>query len=137
MGPPDRACLIPSNQMFNPSRHVSPQGIESLAATTAESIGLELPPANFFEIASRYLNCEINISKNEIKVKAFKKYLRWTKFIARVEAEGRSSLSHYNHAVSSLFRTLSVSSVHFLCKRDTAFAAPVEVDAAPLASSNL
>ncbi|KAI9075358.1 hypothetical protein K1719_042670 [Acacia pycnantha] len=50
MGPPDRACPILSNQMFNPSRHVSPQGIESLAARIGASIGLELPPVNFFEI---------------------------------------------------------------------------------------
>ncbi|XVE91490.1 hypothetical protein REPUB_Repub01dG0014700 [Reevesia pubescens] len=41
--------------MFRPSHAVSAQKLESLAATVAQCIGLNLPPVNFYEIASRYL----------------------------------------------------------------------------------
>ncbi|KAI4314160.1 hypothetical protein L6164_027095 [Bauhinia variegata] len=55
MGPPSRACPISSSFMFRPSKAVSLQKLESLAASIAQSIGLELPPVNFYEIALRYL----------------------------------------------------------------------------------
>ncbi|XP_028803131.1 TATA box-binding protein-associated factor RNA polymerase I subunit B-like [Neltuma alba] len=55
MGPSNSSCPIDFNQMFKPSRDVLPQKIETLAATIADFIGLEMPPVNFFEIASRYI----------------------------------------------------------------------------------
>ncbi|XWS23190.1 hypothetical protein CRYUN_Cryun29cG0099900 [Craigia yunnanensis] len=39
--------------MFRPSHAVPAQKLESLAATIAQCIGLNLPPVNFYEIASR------------------------------------------------------------------------------------
>ncbi|GLU17078.1 hypothetical protein SLE2022_334740 [Rubroshorea leprosula] len=44
------------NQMFRPSHVVSAQKLESQAAQIAQSIGLNLPPVNFYAIALRYLN---------------------------------------------------------------------------------
>lgn len=41
--------------MFRPSHAVPAQKLESLAATIAQRTGLNLPPVNFYEIASRYL----------------------------------------------------------------------------------
>ncbi|XP_028790034.1 TATA box-binding protein-associated factor RNA polymerase I subunit B-like [Neltuma alba] len=55
MGPSDSSCPIDLHQMFKPSRCVLPQKIETLAATIVDSIGLEMPPMNFFEIARRYI----------------------------------------------------------------------------------
>ncbi|KAF2291913.1 hypothetical protein GH714_036086 [Hevea brasiliensis] len=49
------ACPISSTLMFRPSQTVPIQKLESMAATIAESIGLHLPPVNFYEIASCYL----------------------------------------------------------------------------------
>ncbi|EEF39924.1 TATA box-binding protein-associated factor RNA polymerase I subunit B [Ricinus communis] len=49
------ACPISSSLMFRPSQAVPAQKLESMAAAFAESIGLHLPPVNFYEIASRYL----------------------------------------------------------------------------------
>ncbi|BFG15565.1 hypothetical protein CerSpe_018390 [Prunus speciosa] len=55
LGRPSRACPISSSLMFRPSESVPVQKLEALAASIAESIGLHLPPVNFFAIASRYL----------------------------------------------------------------------------------
>lgn len=41
--------------MFRPTHAYSAQQLESLAATIAQCIGLNLPPVNFYGIASRYL----------------------------------------------------------------------------------
>ncbi|XVF85924.1 hypothetical protein PTKIN_Ptkin17bG0156800 [Pterospermum kingtungense] len=41
--------------MFRPSHAVSAQKLESLAAIIAQCTGLNLPPVNFYAIASRYL----------------------------------------------------------------------------------
>lgn len=49
------ACPISSSLMFRPSQAVPLQKLETMAATIAESIGLHLPPVNFYAIASRYL----------------------------------------------------------------------------------
>ncbi|XP_065861384.1 TATA box-binding protein-associated factor RNA polymerase I subunit B [Euphorbia lathyris] len=49
------ACHINPSLMFRPSQTVAVQRLEKMAATIAESIGLHLPPVNFYEIASRYL----------------------------------------------------------------------------------
>lgn len=53
--PPPRGCPISSSRMFRPTQAVSLQKLESLAATVAEIVGLELPPVHFYAIASRYL----------------------------------------------------------------------------------
>ncbi|BBH03257.1 maternal effect embryo arrest 12 [Prunus dulcis] len=55
LGRPSRACPISSSLMFRPSESVPVQKLEALAASIAESVGLHLPPVNFFAIASRYL----------------------------------------------------------------------------------
>lgn len=49
------ACPISPRLMFRPSQIVPIQKLESMAAAIAESIGLHLPPVNFYGIASRYL----------------------------------------------------------------------------------
>lgn len=49
------ACSISPSVMFRPSKSVPVQKLESMAASIAESIGLHLPPINFYAIASRYL----------------------------------------------------------------------------------
>ncbi|KAK1376478.1 TATA box-binding protein-associated factor RNA polymerase I subunit B [Heracleum sosnowskyi] len=53
--PPPKGCPISSSRMFRPTQVVSSQKFESTAAIIAETVGLELPPVNFFAIASRYL----------------------------------------------------------------------------------
>lgn len=55
LGPPSSACFISSSLMFRPTRTISLQKLEALAATIAREIGLELPPVNFYGIASRFL----------------------------------------------------------------------------------
>lgn len=55
IGKPSRVCPLSSSLMFRPSETISPQKLESLAASIAEAIGLELPPVNFHAIASLYL----------------------------------------------------------------------------------
>ncbi|KAF7835125.1 TATA box-binding protein-associated factor RNA polymerase I subunit B [Senna tora] len=47
--------LLISMSMFKPSHAVPPQKLEALAASIAESIGLELPPVNFYAVAYGYL----------------------------------------------------------------------------------
>ncbi|KAK3443018.1 hypothetical protein EUGRSUZ_B03444 [Eucalyptus grandis] len=55
-GPPSAACPLSSNLMFRPSQAVPPQNLEATAASIALSIGLYLPPVNFYAICSCYLN---------------------------------------------------------------------------------
>lgn len=55
IGPPTNACPLTSNRMFRPIHTISLQKLESLAASIAHTIGLQLPPVNFYAIASRYL----------------------------------------------------------------------------------
>ncbi|KAI3736081.1 hypothetical protein L6452_15614 [Arctium lappa] len=55
IGPPTNACPLSSSRMFRPINVISIQKLESLAACIAHSIHLELPPVNFYAIASRYL----------------------------------------------------------------------------------
>ncbi|KAJ7953810.1 TATA box-binding protein-associated factor RNA polymerase I subunit B [Quillaja saponaria] len=55
IGKPSSACPISSSVMFRPSQAVPLQKLESLAASIAHAIGLELPPVNFYAIAFRYL----------------------------------------------------------------------------------
>ncbi|KAA8529425.1 hypothetical protein F0562_033776 [Nyssa sinensis] len=55
IGPPSKACPIRSIVMFRPSQAIPLQKLESQAASIAQIIGLELPPVNFYLIASRYL----------------------------------------------------------------------------------
>lgn len=49
------ACSLSPSFMFRPSKSVPPQKLESFAASIAESIGLHLPPVNFYALASHYL----------------------------------------------------------------------------------
>ncbi|XP_047323956.1 TATA box-binding protein-associated factor RNA polymerase I subunit B [Impatiens glandulifera] len=55
IGPPIAACPISTSFMFRPDQAVNLQKLESVAALIAQTIGLELPPVNFYAIASRYL----------------------------------------------------------------------------------
>ncbi|KAI7734386.1 hypothetical protein M8C21_024539 [Ambrosia artemisiifolia] len=55
IGSPTNACPLSSSRMFRPTKAISMQKLESLAAGIAQEIGLELPPVNFYAIASRYL----------------------------------------------------------------------------------
>ncbi|KAJ4979728.1 hypothetical protein NE237_010508 [Protea cynaroides] len=54
-GRPSLACPLSSSFMFRPLRAVGVCKLESLAASVAQSIGLQLPPVNFQAIANRYL----------------------------------------------------------------------------------
>lgn len=56
LGPPSTACPISSSRMFRPTQIIPLQKLESLAAFVAQKIGLDLPPVNFYGIASRFLN---------------------------------------------------------------------------------
>lgn len=55
LGPPSRSCPISTSRMFRPIKTISLQKLESLAASIARKIGLELPSVNFHAIAARYL----------------------------------------------------------------------------------
>lgn len=55
IGPPPIACPLSSSFLFKPSETFPLQKLESQAASVAQKIGLELPPVNFYAIASRYL----------------------------------------------------------------------------------
>ncbi|CAN1187836.1 TATA box-binding protein-associated factor RNA polymerase I subunit B [Linum perenne] len=52
---PSLACPISPSLMFRPSQPVPVQKLEAMAATIADSVGLHLPPVNFYEVAGRYL----------------------------------------------------------------------------------
>ncbi|KAF3431460.1 hypothetical protein FNV43_RR26191 [Rhamnella rubrinervis] len=55
IGQPSKACPISSSLMFRPLESITLQKLEAMAASIAESIGLDLPPVNFYAIASRYI----------------------------------------------------------------------------------
>ncbi|KAL6971783.1 hypothetical protein U1Q18_031464 [Sarracenia purpurea var. burkii] len=55
MGSSSYACPLSSSYMFRPTETVNLHKLESHAASIAKIIGLELPPVNFYAIASRYL----------------------------------------------------------------------------------
>lgn len=55
LGRPSSACPLSSSMMFRPYKVVGPRELESQAGLVAQSIGLQLPPMNFFAIARRYL----------------------------------------------------------------------------------
>lgn len=55
IGPPPKACPISSSLMFRPLESITLQKLEAMTASIAESIGLDLPPVNFYAIASRYI----------------------------------------------------------------------------------
>ncbi|KAK7250472.1 hypothetical protein RIF29_32937 [Crotalaria pallida] len=59
------ACPISASVMFRPHQIVSVQKLELLAASIAQSIGLELPPVNFYAIAFRYLQ-KLHLSVEKI-----------------------------------------------------------------------
>ncbi|TMW85721.1 hypothetical protein EJD97_022665 [Solanum chilense] len=64
LGPPSRSCPISTGRMFRPIRTVTLQKLESLAASIARKIGLELPSVNFHAIAARYLkNLSLPVEK--------------------------------------------------------------------------
>lgn len=64
LGPPPRSCPISTSRMFRPIRTVTLQKLESLAASIARKIGLELPSVNFHAIAARYLkNLSLPVEK--------------------------------------------------------------------------
>ncbi|KAL9225929.1 hypothetical protein vseg_001803 [Gypsophila vaccaria] len=52
---PSATCPLNANYMFRPLRALSLQKLESMAASIAQTTGLNLPPVNFCVIASRYL----------------------------------------------------------------------------------
>uniref|UniRef100_A0A2P2Q3E9 Uncharacterized protein MANES_01G185700 n=1 Tax=Rhizophora mucronata TaxID=61149 RepID=A0A2P2Q3E9_RHIMU len=52
---PSPACPLSPSLMFRPSHPIPVQKLESMAASIADSIGLHLPPVNFYQIAYRYL----------------------------------------------------------------------------------
>ncbi|KAG9448370.1 hypothetical protein H6P81_014498 [Aristolochia fimbriata] len=56
IGSPSRTCPFSSRSMFRPPRAITSWQIESLAGSIAQTIGLRLPPVNFFLICSRFLN---------------------------------------------------------------------------------
>ncbi|KAK7250473.1 hypothetical protein RIF29_32939 [Crotalaria pallida] len=59
------ACPIRASVMFRPHQIVSVQKLELLAASIAQSIGLELPPVNFYAIVFRYLQ-KLHLSVEKI-----------------------------------------------------------------------
>ncbi|XP_076955681.1 TATA box-binding protein-associated factor RNA polymerase I subunit B-like [Bidens hawaiensis] len=65
MGTPLGVCPLSSSRMFKPIQAISAEKLESLAASIAHSIGLELPPVNFYAIASRYLK-QLSLTVNII-----------------------------------------------------------------------
>ncbi|CAH9147253.1 unnamed protein product [Cuscuta epithymum] len=56
LGPPSMECPLSSSSMFRPIKDISSQKLESFAASIARRIGLQLPPVNFYALASRYLS---------------------------------------------------------------------------------
>ncbi|XP_074354229.1 TATA box-binding protein-associated factor RNA polymerase I subunit B-like [Apium graveolens] len=65
IGPPPKGCSISLSHMFRPTQAFSSQKLESTAAIIAEMLGLELPPINFYSIASRYLRL-MSLSEDKI-----------------------------------------------------------------------
>ncbi|KDP41196.1 hypothetical protein JCGZ_15603 [Jatropha curcas] len=67
------ACPISSSLMFRPSQTVPVQNLEPMAARIAESIGLHLPPVNFYKIAARYLK-KLSLPVEEVLPHALRIY---------------------------------------------------------------
>ncbi|CAN0884051.1 TATA box-binding protein-associated factor RNA polymerase I subunit B [Linum grandiflorum] len=65
LGAPSMACPKSSASMFKPTHPIPLHKLEGMAATIAESIGLSLPPINFYGIACRYLN-QLSIPSEKI-----------------------------------------------------------------------
>ncbi|KAK4480200.1 hypothetical protein RD792_013262 [Penstemon davidsonii] len=65
LGPNSDACPISAYRMFRPIRAISSQKLESVAADIAKRIGLDLPPVNFYAIASRYCR-QLSLPTEEI-----------------------------------------------------------------------
>ncbi|KAL5995117.1 hypothetical protein ACLOJK_025175 [Asimina triloba] len=55
LGNTSSVCPLTSRHLFRPDRAVSISHLEVLASSVAERTGLDLPPVNFYSIASRYL----------------------------------------------------------------------------------
>lgn len=73
MGQRSSGCPISTNLMFRPNESVTAQKLESLSASIADSVGLALPPVNFYAIASRYLR-ELSIPLEKILPHARRMY---------------------------------------------------------------
>ncbi|KAL8052311.1 hypothetical protein ABFX02_06G201824 [Erythranthe guttata] len=54
IGSHSETCPIRVSRMFRPIKPISSQKLESMAADVAQKICLQLPPVNFYAIASRY-----------------------------------------------------------------------------------
>ncbi|PIA37157.1 hypothetical protein AQUCO_03000020v1 [Aquilegia coerulea] len=65
LGLPSRACPLSSSIMFKPFRVVGSRELEAHSGFVAQSIGLQLPPVNFFAIARRYLK-QLSLSQEKI-----------------------------------------------------------------------
>ncbi|PIN18260.1 hypothetical protein CDL12_09088 [Handroanthus impetiginosus] len=65
LGARSEACPISASRMFRPIQAISSQKLESMAAKIAQKIGLELPPVNFYAIASRYCK-QLSLPTREI-----------------------------------------------------------------------
>ncbi|KAF9588872.1 hypothetical protein IFM89_016835 [Coptis chinensis] len=64
-GRPSSACPYSPSVMFKPYKVVGPRELEFMSGFVAQTIGLELPPVNFFAIANRYLN-ELSLPPDKI-----------------------------------------------------------------------
>ncbi|CAM8913498.1 unnamed protein product [Rhodiola kirilowii] len=62
-------CPLSACFMFRPSEVVPTQKLEAMAAKVADIIGLDLPPVNFHEIASKYLK-QLSLPVEEILQRA-------------------------------------------------------------------
>ncbi|PIN23207.1 hypothetical protein CDL12_04069 [Handroanthus impetiginosus] len=65
LGARSEACPISASRMFRPIQAISSQKLESMAAKIAQKIGLELPPVNFYAIASHYCR-QLSLPTREI-----------------------------------------------------------------------
>lgn len=73
IGQPPSACPISTSVMFRPNESVTAQKLESISASIADSVGLALPPVNFYAIASRYLR-ELSLPLEKIRPHACRIY---------------------------------------------------------------
>ncbi|KAI4366307.1 hypothetical protein MLD38_022196 [Melastoma candidum] len=73
LGSPSRTCPLSSSFMFRPTQSVQSQELEAQAAFIALVVGLDLPPVNFYAIASRYL-CELSLPAKKIFPRACRLY---------------------------------------------------------------
>ncbi|GMN41849.1 hypothetical protein TIFTF001_011063 [Ficus carica] len=73
IGQPPSACPISTSVMFRPNESVTAQKLESISASISDSVGLALPPVNFYAIASRYLR-ELSLPLEKIRPHACRIY---------------------------------------------------------------